>query len=233
MKKMAALLMILSILSAGCGQKAPESSSGDYPPASAAREETPQAVQDGENLPVNPDGAEEEAVQYLKAQLPPAQDPDELTQDVVKRLWYLANAVYNVEDTNFSTDAQPPQDAPQWPGAMRFVDFDSLTSHIFTQHGKQQLLSAEIGGGPYIYSEDGVYYHLGAWKTNSVYEEKYSDYTVIDSKDTHVQLDVSYEWQDAQGGLVEMRSAPMTLVKENGRWLVESYLFPEAQYPEA
>lgn len=44
----------------------------------------------------------------------------------------------------------------------------TLTAHLFTEAGKEELLSAQVGGGPYITERDGEYYHLGAWRTEPV-----------------------------------------------------------------
>lgn len=233
---MAIFLLVAAALFGGCGNDSGAPVSEDQTPASTLSissdsQAAPPPTEQKPDLPINSEGATDIAVNYLKEQYDSTGDADEETQAIVQRLWYLANAIYNVEDYNFSVDADKPDQAPDWPSAMKFVDFDTLTAHVFTQNGKQQLLSAEIGGAPYIYADNGVYYHLGAWKTNALYEEMFKDYKVTDSTDTSMVLEISYSWKDTQGNPIEDRSVSMTIVKEDGQWLVDSYLFPDAQYP--
>ncbi len=193
-----------------------------------------QSGQSGANavLPVNPEGVSEHAQRYLEAQFNPTDQTDEQAREIVQRLWYLANAIYNVEDRNFSVDTEPPEGVPAWGETRRFVDLASLASHVFTENGAQQLLTAEIGGGPFLYYASGVYYHLGGWKTNYLYEDTFRDVTIERSTDTSIEATVSYAWNDMDGNLIEVRTIPMRIVQENGRWLVDSYQFPEAQYPD-
>lgn len=183
--------------------------------------------------PVNADGVSEQARQYVQQQYSQTEAAGAATQEVVERLWFLANALYNVEDQNFSVDAQPPEGAPAWGETRRFVDLASLAAHVFTANGAQQLLSADIGGGPFIYQKDGVYYHLGGWKTNYLYENAFQSYEVLDSTEESMDLTVSYRWDDMDGNPLEVRTVAMRIVREGGRWLVDRYAFPEAQYPDA
>lgn len=235
MKRMAIFLLAAAALFGGCGNDNGASVSGDQTPASTSSiisdSQAAPPTEQKPDLPINSEGAADIAVNYLKEQYASAGEANEETQAIVQRLWYLANAIYNVEDYNFSVDADKPEQAPDWPSAMKFVDFDALTAHVFTQNGKEQLLSAEIGGAPFIYADGGVYYHLGAWKTNALYEEMFKDYKVIDSTDTSMELEITYNLKDTQGNPTEDRSVSMTIVKENNQWLVDSYLFPDAQYP--
>ena len=159
--------------------------------------------------------------------------PEVSEEEVIRRLWYLANAAYNVDHPSFSQEAEVPAGAPPWPSAQRFVDFDQLAGNIFTPAGTAQLLSAQIGGGPYVYQEGGVTYHLGSWKTGRFYEDGYQSHKVAKREEDRLVLEITYSIRDLDGKAVETAAAPMTLCRVEGRWLVEDFRYPEAVYPEA
>lgn len=124
----------------------------------------------------------------------------------------------------------PQEEAPREVYSCCFVDFEELTEHLYTENGKEQLLRAIVGGGNYIQEKDGKYYHLGAWRTEPAHYSWMSGYQTLDSKEDWLKVEVTYDEQDFQGNILDTKSVPMTLVRQNGIWLIEDYISPTDQY---
>ena len=101
----------------------------------------------------------------VNAQYDPQTAEGETQEQLVERMWVLANNLYFADETFYSDWVE--ESDMQGPSQNRFIDFDDLTAHLFTEAGKEELLSAQVGGGPYITERDGEYYHLGAWRTRT------------------------------------------------------------------
>ena len=89
-------------------------------------------------------------------------------------------------------------------------------------------------GAPYLYkAEDGAVYHLGPYKTGYSYQQAMTGCRIISSGKDNAQVEVSYQVMaplDWDGERPEA-FATMFLQKEDGRWKVDSYNFPEGIYP--
>ena len=57
-----------------------------------------------------------------------------------------------------------------------------------------------------------------------------SGYQTLDSKEDWLKVEVTYDEQDFQGNILGKKSVPMTLVRQNGIWLIEDYISPTDQY---
>lgn len=159
-----------------------------------------------------------------------------LTQEDISRLWYLVNALYNADDTIFVDDsfAQPPQGAPSWGTAARFIDFPAVARVLFTQHGEEQFRCAQMGGGPYFYqAEDGSCWHLGPWRTGYCFEDAMTGCIIKSDDGSRAVAEVTYR---VPVGMTEEKQpeafVTLSFAKEDGRWLIDSYNFPWADYPE-
>ena len=130
--------------------------------------------------------------------------------------------------------AAPPEGVPA--GILsKFVDFDEATRYLFTSHRLEQLLSAEMAGEPYIYqAENGEVYHRGPYKTGYSYQNTMTGYRVVSSSPDSAQVEVSWRIAAPLDWEGERPEAFTTLVlkREDNRWKVDSYNFPEASYPE-
>lgn len=170
MKKnlIAALLAALLLCSCAAGeqpelQPVPEESSAVEQPEKTESAQTESVPE----IPVNEKNAfPEEIADYLLAQYDPQTAEGETQEQLVERMWVLANNLYFADETFYSDWVE--ESDMQGPSQNRFIDFDDLTAHLFTEAGKEELLSAQVGGGPYITERDGEYYHLGAWRTEPV-----------------------------------------------------------------
>lgn len=158
----------------------------------------------------------------------------ELTEADVTRLWYLTNTLYDADDMAFVKEVYEPVGAP-FGSVSKFLDFEEATRYLFTSHGLEQLISAQVGGAPYLYkAEDGAVYHLGPYKTGYSYQQAMTGCRIISSGKDNAQVEVSYQVMaplDWDGERPEA-FATMFLQKEDGRWKVDSYNFPEGIYPE-
>ena len=144
-------------------------------------------------------------------------------------MWYLGNYIYRAGEITFCVPV-PQEEAPREVYSCCFVDFEELTDHLYTENGKEQLLRAIVGGGNYIQEKDGKYYHLGTWRTEPAHYSWMSGYQTLDSKEDWLKVEVTYDEQDFQGNILDTKSVPMTLVRQNGIWLIEDYISPTDQY---
>ena len=179
------------------------------------------------DLPVNPEHHDQKVVEYLKMQYQPQEEED--VDSIVERMWYLGNYIYLAGEITFCVPV-PQEEAPREVYSCCFVDFEELTEHLYTENGKEQLLRAIVGGGSYIQEKDGKYYHLGDWRTEPAHYSWMSGYQTLDSKEDWLKVEVTYDEQDFQGNILDTKSVPMTLIRQNGIWLIEDYISPTDQY---
>ena len=225
MKKnlIAALLAALLLCSCAAGeqpelQPVPEESSAVEQPEKTESAQTESVPE----IPVNEKNAfPEEIADYLLAE-------GETQEQLVERMWVLANNLYFADETFYSDWVE--ESDMQGPSQNRFIDFDDLTAHLFTEAGKEELLSAQVGGGPYITERDGEYYHLGAWRTEPYYQME--DYQVQEETDDRLVLQVNYYQEGFDGERIQEGTTPMTLQKQGEIWLIDSFHSPNAKYPD-
>lgn len=245
--------LVLCLLLAGCSAQRGESessqsselSSQSSEPGSQSSEsgsQTSEPVEEKPALPIQDSTGWSEgmaqivetAAEYFIEQRDGVSD-GELTEADVTRLWYLVNTIYDADDVAFADEmAAPPEGVPA--GILsKFVDFDEATRYLFTSHGLEQLLSAEMAGEPYIYqAENGEVYHRGPYKTGYSYQNAMTGYRVVSSSPDSAQVEVSWRIAAPLDWEGERPEAFTTLVlkREDNRWKVDSYNFPEASYPE-
>lgn len=222
MKKMLViwlLSMILIFSLCGCGAEK------DTAPDS----KQPQESMQQDVLPVYSHESDPKAVKYLKMQYHPQENED--TDSIAERMWYLANYIYCVGEPSFSENVATEQ-APGVIHTCRFIDFDELTAHLYTQNGKEQLLGAMVGGESYIQQKDGEYYHLDDWRTEPAYHEWMSGYQVVNSSEDKMELEVYYEEKDFDDNVIGKGSVVMTIVNQDGIWLIDDYQSPTARYSQ-
>jgi hypothetical protein len=107
---------------------------------------------------------------------------------------------------------------------------------FFTKNGIKQLEETNIGEINFIQKKDNKIYRLGAWKTGYSYA-----YALKDMKSTKVykdKIELSVEYQTNKGfyagegqpssRVAEYASSGFTIIKENGIWLVDSYVYPDS-----
>ena len=159
----------------------------------------------------------------------------ELTEADVTRLWYLVNTIYDADDVAFVDDtAEPPDDVPAGI-LVRFLDFDEATRYLFTSHGLEQLFSAQMARMPYIYrAENGEVYHRGPYKTGYSYQNAMTGCRIVASGQDSAQVEVSWKVMGPLDWDKERPEAYSTLYlkREDSRWKVDGYNFPDASYPE-
>lgn len=152
--------------------------------------------------------------------------------DAVARLWYLGCSAYNVDSALFSTSFtgdQMPEGAPVWGEPMVYLDFDAMSEAIFTPEGTQQLLACQQGGGPFIFQSDGVYYHLGPYKTGFMYEWALEEFTVLDRQEDTLTVECRYrQYESIESEEYTLVPANMTLKRQDGIWRIQSLDYPEA-----
>lgn len=71
---------------------------------------------------------------------------DEDIDSIVQRMWYLGNFIYFADEETFA-ESVPQKGMQNAPEHSRYVDFEDLTAHLYTEKGKEQLLNAMVGGG--------------------------------------------------------------------------------------
>ncbi len=199
------------------------------PNLSPLEESTP--VPEGTQLPaaLNPAGAFQQDLDYWKQQT----EGGGSEADAVARLWYLGCSVYNVDSSLFSDFAEGPmpEGAPVWGEPMVYLDFAGMTEAIFTPEGTQQLLDCQQGGGPFIFEADGVYYHLGAYKTGFLYEWALEEFTVLDRGEDTLTVECRYrQYESLESEEYTLVPANMTLKKQDGIWRIQSLDYPEARH---
>ena len=182
------LMLALCLLLAGC-------TAGQTPPAGSRPESSSQSsemVQEKPPLPIREDMYPAETVaQYFTAQRDEV-PAGELTGEVVTRLWYLVNTLYDADDLVFVEDPTEPPEGFSAGMMVRFLDFEEATRYLFTDHGLDQLLAAELAGAPYIHqAENGEVYHRGAYKTGYSYQNAMAGYRVIHSDADSARVECS------------------------------------------
>ena len=210
-------------------QPVPEESSVVEQPIQREEETESAQTESVPEIPVNKENAfPEEIADYLLAQYDPQTAEGETQEQLVERMWVLANNLYFADETFYSDWVE--ESDMQGPSQNRFIDFDDLTAHLFTEAGKEELLSAQVGGGPYITERDGEYYHLGAWRTEPYYQME--DYQLQEEADDRLVLQVNYYQEGFDGERIQEGTAPMTLQKQGEIWLIDSFHSPNAKYPD-
>ena len=225
------LMLALCLLLAGCtaGQTP---SAGSQPESSSQSSEM---AQEKPPLPIREDMYPAETVaQYFTAQRDEV-PAGELTGEVVTRLWYLVNTLYDADDLVFVEDPTEPPEGFSAGMMVRFLDFEEATRYLFTDHGLDQLLAAELAGAPYIHqAENGEVYRRGAYKTGYSYQNAMAGYRVIHSDADSARVEVSWkimspiDWEQEH----PVAFSTLYLKQEDGRWKVDGYNFPDAAYPE-
>ena len=101
-----------------------------------ASEETESAQTESvPEIPVNEENAfPEEIADYLLAQYDPQTAEGETQEQLVERMWVLANNLYFADETFYSDWVE--ESDMQGPSQNRFIDFDDLTAHLFTRSGQ-------------------------------------------------------------------------------------------------
>lgn len=222
MKKAVWILMLMLLLT-GCAEQKQQENKTE-----SSEVITEQEVQQENqvSLPVNEETIQPQTLAYLQVQYQP--NRDETEEEIVQRMWYLANLIYFADETDFSKQA----DSPDGVHDCQYFEFEDLTEHLYTKNGKQQLLSAMVGGVPYLYEESGEYYHLGPWRTEPAYHCWMSSFEVVESDETRMVVDIAYDEKDLQDNITNTDTVQMVLGKENGIWLVEDFQAPAAKFPQ-
>ena len=147
MKKnlIAALLAALLLCSCAAGeqpelQPVPEESSAVEQPIQREEETESAQTKSAPAMPVNEENSfPEEITDYLLTQYDPQTAEGETQEQLVERMWVLANNLYFADETFYSDWVE--ESDMQGPSQNRFIDFDDLTAHLFTEAGKEELLS--------------------------------------------------------------------------------------------
>ena len=150
MKKNLIAALLAALLLCSCvAEGQPEQQSV---PAESSAVEQPEKTESAQTksapeMPVNEENVfPEEIADYLLAQYDPQTAEGETQEQLVERMWVLANNLYFADETFYSDWVE--ESDMQGPSQNRFIDFDDLTAHLFTEAGKEELLSAQVGGGP-------------------------------------------------------------------------------------
>lgn len=238
--------LMLCLLLAGCSAQRGESeSSQSSEPGSQSSESGSQTSEPAEEKPALPiqdtTGWSEGMTQIVeKVSRYYTEQRDkvcegELTEEDVARVWYLVNTIYDADDMAFVDETAEPPEGVSAGILSRFLNFEEATRYLFTDHGMEQLLSAEMAGEPYIYkAENGEVYHRGPYKTGYAYQNTMTGYRVISSDGDSVRIEVSRKIMAPLDWEKERPETYTTLYlkREDGRWKVDSYNFPDASYPE-
>lgn len=169
---------------------------------------------------------------YSGIHISDAQEAD-ISEEMI-RLWYACNDIYNVYDPwIFQQGAEYlPETGPYYT---ELLNYDQVVDSVFTAAGRSQLEAAQIGGGDFLMMMDGKVYRLSPWKTGYSYGDALRDMKALAVSENEIFLSVEYQEDCGFAGpnpnptyaWVQMR-----LVKQDGRWLVDDYSYPEAKYPQ-
>lgn len=243
-KRLLSLGLVLCLLFAGCsagreqpGQ--PEPSQSSRPESSSQSSDMPEEepelpIRDTTGWSEGMTQIVEKVSRYYTEQRDKVCE-GELTEEDVARVWYLVNTIYDADDMAFVDETAEPPEGVSAGILSRFLDFEEATRYLFTDHGMEQLLSAEMAGAPYIYkAENGEVYHRGPYKTGYAYQNTMTGYRVISSDGDSVRIEVSRKIMAPLDWEKERPETYTTLYlkREDGRWKVDSYNFPDASYPE-
>lgn len=243
-KRLLSLGLVLCLLLAGCsagreqsGQ--PEPSQSSRPESSSQSSDMPEEepelpIRDTTGWSEGMTQIVEKVSRYYTEQRDKVCE-GELAEEDVARVWYLVNTIYDADDMAFVDETAEPPEGVSAGILSRFLDFEEATRYLFTDHGMEQLLSAEMAGAPYIYkAENGEVYHRGPYKTGYAYQNTMTGYRVISSDGDSVRIEVSRKIMAPLDWEKERPETYTTLYlkREDGRWKVDSYNFPDASYPE-
>ncbi|MEY8440119.1 hypothetical protein [Anaerotruncus colihominis] len=155
--------------------------------------------------------------------------------DTFADLWFKANRIYDVDDFNFLESAGSC-DLGIGPEFYEITNYDTVVPTVFSVKGIEQLEQATIGNATvtFIQKKDGKTYRMGPWKTGYAYQDELENIRLKEAADNRVTLEVQYRQSPGYAGakenpdyVPEYAFVDFTVVKENGQWLVEDYIFPE------
>lgn len=157
--------------------------------------------------------------------------PTEIS-DTFTYLWRSANEVYNVDSAELFEFGETVKLYDNSPEYTEIKNYDEVVNKIFTANGKNQLESTYLGGDKYtfIQKSGGKVYRLAPWKTgtsyvNSLYQVSYVD----DISNGRATFEVKYKKPTAnENAEPEIGTVEFILVNQNGTWLVDNYVYPEA-----
>lgn len=158
-------------------------------------------------------------------------DGNEITMTIIA-LWRQANEVYNVDSPfifQYGETVNLYHDAPEFN---ELKDYDRVVGEIFTENGIKQLEGTYIGSDKYtlIQKVYGKVYRLGPWKTGSSYADALCEMTLVEAAENRVVVEVKYQQPCLdQTAPPEFNAALFTVAKQNGKWLVDDYVYPEAR----
>ena len=230
--------LVLCLLLTGCLREEEQSQSSqsetDSQSSGTSQEKPDLPIRNGAGLSEAVAQRAETTARYFIEQRDQVQDGP-LTEADVTRLWYLVNTLYDADDIAFVDDmTEVPDDIPTGITS-RFLDFKEATQYLFTSHGLEQLLAAQMAGTPYIYqAPNGDVYHRGPYKTGYSYQQVMTGYQIVSSDQDSAQVEVSWQIMGPLDWEKERPEAFTTLYlkREDSRWKVDGYNFPEATYPE-
>ena len=93
-------------------------------------EQNAQVPQQPASLSVFDEENDPQAVEYLKMQYQVQEDED--IDSIVKRMWYLGNFIYFADEETFA-ESVPQKGMQNAPEHSRYVDFENLTAHLYTE----------------------------------------------------------------------------------------------------
>lgn len=188
------------------------------------------------SIPVNWGVIDYHMKPYLFDQFSPTETSNNDMDQVVRRLWWLANTVYNTDSTCFSvppTTDTPPEDFSSLGPIMQFIDYDTMVKGIFSENAQEQLELSTFGKIPYLLFEDDTVYHLGTWNIPTNFENSMVSYVLESGTETLQNYIITYQVFDFFDPDKEPTyyEIPFDIIKIGDQWFVDSYRFPTASYP--
>lgn len=181
-----------------------------------------------------------QTIQIGQDEVLPENKLDAEMEQVIQDLWYKANNAYNVNAIgNLEDDVFEVGEAIQQPGQPEFyelLNYNQVVEELFTDKGLQQFEATQIGSEePFIQKIEGKVYRLGPWKTGYSYEVALHSAKIIEQKENELTFLVEYvdspgyAGADAPSNVTSYVQTTMKIVKEDGKWKVDDYVFPESK----
>ena len=148
-------------------------------------------------------------------------------------LWYAANEIYNEgsrEMFDFGIPGYSDRLFPEYehPESYLLEDYDAVVKRVFTPHGIAQLEGTWVDSAPLIRKAEGKVYRVYSWKSGYPVAGALLDMRVTQRGEDTLTLAVTYALADNDNRVWGEETVPFAIARQDGRWLVEDYLYPGA-----
>lgn len=147
-------------------------------------------------------------------------------------LWYCASDAYDVDGMTVFQNGDWVSLLDNHPQFIELTDYAEVIPTIFTPRAIAQYEASDVV--VIQKTEDGKVYRLGPWRTGYSYAYALTGIQATEVTENRITAQVTYIKNPGYAGayedpayVPEYDTVPFTVVKQDGIWLVDDYLYPE------